>query len=127
MFLKYALTFFLFTLINQKEFIKIYDTNDNLKSEGWLQNDAKTDFWTFYYANGEIEKKGHFNNDNKTGYWYFYTKNNTLIKEGHFINNKATNWWIFYKNDTKTKIQYKNGKKHGYALIYQNNRLIKTT
>lgn len=125
MFLKYIMILFLSSTINQKEFIKNYDDQGNLKSEGWIQNNQKTDFWTFYYNDGTIEKKGHFSNDKKTDYWYFYTKNKKLFKEGSFISNRANNWWVFYSKNSKTKIQYKNGKKNGYALIYHNNRLQK--
>ena len=127
MILKYALSlFFIISLAqDEKEFISIFDAQGNLESQGWLQNKQKIDFWTFYHSNGNVSKKGHFNHDKKTGYWYFYTENKTLLKEGTYTNDYANNWWIFYTNKGKKKIQYKNGFKDGYALVYQNNRLQK--
>lgn len=127
MFLKYGIIlFFLFKInSNPKEFTRNYDQEGTLISAGWIQNNQKVAYWTFYHPNGTIAKKGHFNNDKKTDYWYFYTQKNELLKEGTFTKNKASDWWIFYSKNKKTKIQFKNGKKNGYSLIYHNNRLQK--
>ncbi|MHA7842299.1 MAG: toxin-antitoxin system YwqK family antitoxin [Winogradskyella sp.] len=123
----YLITLFLFiTHTNvQKEYIRNYDNEGHLVSEGWTKNEKKTDFWTFYYPDGTIEKKGHFYKGKKNGYWYFYTENNNLIKEGTYIANEANNWWIFYEDNRTVKIQFKNGLKDGYALFYQNRQLKK--
>lgn len=88
---------------NSKQYIKNYYENGTLKSEGWLTNNYKTD------------------------YWYFYDKNANLKKEGHFVKGSAENWWIFYEigSPYKSKIQFKNNKKNGYALCYKNNELIR--
>ena len=55
------------------------------------------------------------------------SNNSNLKKEGHFVNGSAENWWIIYEIGTlnKTKVQYQNNKKNGYALCYKNNELIR--
>lgn len=60
MLFKYLTILFFLTGFNQKEFIKNYDNQGNLTSEGWMINNKKTDYWTFYYTNGTIEKKRSF-------------------------------------------------------------------
>ncbi|APY08015.1 hypothetical protein BWZ20_06740 [Winogradskyella sp. J14-2] len=123
----YVIAFFLFLshAEAQKEYVRNYDIEGNLISEGWEKNTKKTDFWTFYYPNGAIAKKGHYFKGKKTGYWYFYTENNILYKEGSYVNNEANNWWIFYQHNKTVKIQFKDGLKNGYALFYNNGKLKK--
>ncbi|WP_373942408.1 hypothetical protein OEG92_03680 [Polaribacter sejongensis] len=67
MILKYALCLFFISTYaqNEKEFVQIFNTQGNLQSKGWVQNNEKVDFWTFYHSNGNISKKGHFNHDKK--------------------------------------------------------------
>lgn len=127
MILKFILSLFLVSTLAQEEkkFVRIFDAQDNIQSQGWMLNNEKVDFWTFYHPNGNILKKGHYNHDKKTGYWYFYNENKMLLKEGAFTNDYANNWWIFYNDTGKKKIQYKNGVKEGYALVYKNNSLEK--
>lgn len=127
MFITYAISLlFIVSLTNdKKEFTRNYDKRGNLTSEGWTQNEQKADFWTFYHPNGAIAKKGHYENGKKTGYWYFYTEKSVLIKEGAYIANKASDWWVFYSEQSTIKIQFKEGLKDGYALIYNNSRLQK--
>jgi antitoxin component YwqK of YwqJK toxin-antitoxin module len=123
----YTIILFLFIANAEvtKEYIRNYDNQGNLISEGWVKNEKKTDFWTFYYPNGTIVKKGHYYKGKKNGYWYFYTEDNNLIKEGTYIDNEANSWWIFYEDNRTVKIQFKNGLKDGYALFYQNRQLKK--
>ncbi|WP_179021938.1 toxin-antitoxin system YwqK family antitoxin [Winogradskyella forsetii] len=127
MYLNYIFCLFLaFNLsLDKKEFIRNFDTEGHLKSEGWVLNGQKTDFWTFHHSNGRIEKKGHFKNGKKTGYWYFYSENNKLLKEGSYTKNTMNDWWTFYSEKGKKKIQYINGVREGFALVYINNSLKK--
>jgi len=127
MFLNYVIPLFFIINLSQgeKEFVRNYDKRGNLASEGWVQDETKTDFWTFYHPNGTISRKGHYNNGKKCGYWYFYTHNNTLEKEGGYVNDMAHDWWILYNQDGMIKVQYKQGLKDGFALVYHNNRLKK--
>lgn len=110
-----------------RSYVKEYFANGNLKAEGWQQYNQKTDYWIFYNPNGTLAAKGHYSQDQRNGYWYFYSVNGHLEKEGHFVRDSAEDWWIFYEigNSKKSKFQYKNDQKHGYALRYRNNKLIK--
>lgn len=42
---------------NSKQYIKNYYENGTLKSEGWITNNYKTDYWYFYDKNANIKKK----------------------------------------------------------------------
>jgi len=41
----------------QKTYQKNYDNNHTLISEGWIENNQKTNYWTFYYNNGQVKKQ----------------------------------------------------------------------
>lgn len=111
----------------EKMYTKEYYDNGNLKAEGWSSMDTKTDYWTFYHKNGKIASKGNFRSNKKNGYWYFYNETGTLIKEGHFENGSAEKWWIFHDIATrnKSKFQYRNNQKNGFALRYKKRKLVK--
>lgn len=111
----------------EKMYTKEYYSNGKLKAEGWSSMDTKTDYWTFYHKNGKIASKGNFRSNEKNGYWYFYNETGTLIKEGHFENGSAEKWWIFYDIATrnKSKFQFKNNLKNGFALRYKKRKLVK--
>jgi len=106
---------------------KEYYSNGNLKAEGWVTSDKKTNYWYYYHENGKLASRGHYNENSKSKYWYYYNKNGALEKEGHYKKGIAENWWIFYDLATreKRKTQYQNNKKNGFSLIYQENKLIK--
>lgn len=108
-----------------KEFKREYYASGNLKAEGWIQGSQKEGYWTYYYNDGSKQKKGHYHKDKKKGYWYFYSEEKKLSKEGHYIGGKKNGWWIFYENNNKTKIQFENGKREGFALVYINKKLQK--
>jgi len=109
------------------EYLKNYYESGILKSEGWTVNNYKSGYWKFYNEDAKLSSKGSFKNDKKSGYWYFYDKDGTPIKEGHFVNGSAENWWIFYEigKPYKTKVEFHNNKKNGYALCYKNKKLIR--
>ncbi len=111
----------------ERTYIKEYDTNGRLKAEGWKSMDIKTGYWTFYHQNGEVSFQGHFSNNKKHGYWYCYNKEGQLLKEGHFENGSAEKWWIFYDiaGRNKSKFQFKDNQKNGFALRYKNKRIVK--
>lgn len=111
----------------EKMYAKEYNESGNLKSEGWLLNSSKTNFWKYYHMNGTIASEGHYEENNKSGYWYYYNSQGKIIKEGHYTQGIAENWWIFYDLATlKTeKIQYQNNKKNGFCLVYDGRKLIK--
>lgn len=126
--LNLSLIGFLLQPINQSAetiYIKEYYGDGSLKAEGWRANDMNQDYWIFYYPNKEVAKKGHYLNGSMNEYWYFYSEDGKLSKEGHFNKGKEVNWWIFYDGNISKKIQYFNGNKEGYALIYKNKQLKK--
>lgn len=132
MILKFVLTLSLIGTLLQPSsqstdpvYIKEYYSDGSLKAEGWRANDMNQNYWIYYYPNQAVAKKGHFLNDKMNAYWYFYAEDGNLSKEGHFNEGKEVNWWVFYKGDISKKIQYSNGNKEGYALIYKNKQLKK--
>lgn len=119
---------FLIQLIPQSTvpvYIKEYYSDGSLKAEGWRSNQMNQNYWIFYYPNHEVAKKGHFLNNKMNDYWYFYSDDGNLSKEGHFSKGEEMNWWVFYNGNICKKIQFINGNKDGYALIYKNNQLKK--
>lgn len=109
-----------------KHYSKTYYENGNLKAEGWLLNESKTDYWYFYNTDGSLNAKGSFTDDKKNGYWYFYAADEQLLKEGHYKNDEAADWWVFHKpGGISEKVQFKYGSRQGYALIYKNGTLFK--
>lgn len=110
----------------EKMYVKEYYPTGVLKAEGWQMDTMKMDYWILYHPNGNIASKGHFRNNTQNGYWYFFNSNGKLEKEGHFVNGSAENWWIFYEIGTrnKTKFEYTNNARNGYALHYKKRRLV---
>lgn len=126
--------FIFFLLLNvvafsQKTYQKSYYESGEIKDEGWLVNNKKTDYWIFYYPNGNIKQKGHFKNNLKHKYWYFYHENSNKQKEGHFKNGLQNDWWAFFdKNGVlKNKCQLRDNEKNGYCLVYKNDKLVKAS
>lgn len=113
--------------LTEKMYEKEYHHNGNLKAEGWILNNIKTNFWFFYHDNGAVASKGHYENNEKSGYWYFYNSQGKVIKEGHYEKGIAQDWWIFYDlaTNSKQKIQYQNNQKNGFCLVYQGRKLQK--
>lgn len=128
---------FIFTLLflssmaisAQKEYVKEFYPNGNLKQEGWVLKDKKINHWKFYYENGNLKKQGNFVGNLETKYWYFYRPNLVKEKEGFYQSGKKTKWWLFYnsKGQIHYKCQLENNKKNGYCLVYQNTKLIKAS
>lgn len=111
--------------LTEKKYLKEYYTNRTIKAKGWELGTDKTDYWVFYHPNGKIASKGHFSNNTKQGYWYCFSEEGVLVMEGHYALGIAEDWWIFHDIATQTekRFQYKNNKKHGFALIYNKGRL----
>lgn len=86
-----------------KVYIKEFYLNKRLKSEGWMQNNKKQDYWFFYNENGAKKEEGHFENDKKTSWWISYNSKNKIVK----------------------KCEYKNDKLDGFSVIYENGEIVK--
>ncbi|MFK5974124.1 MAG: hypothetical protein QM485_12705 [Flavobacteriaceae bacterium] len=118
---------FLFGSLPREEdtyFKDFYETG-KIKSEGWLRSGVKMGYWKFYHRNGRISEQGHYEYNKREKYWYFYHRNMVITKEGHYINGEMTQWWLFYneKGRISHKCQLRKGKKNGYCLKYQNEKL----
>ena len=124
------LVLFYFLIIRvsaQKIYQKNYFENGNIQSEGWLQNNQKTNYWKFYFNNGILKKEGHYNNNKPIKYWYFYHENGNKKSEGHFLNGNKNSWWLFYNVSGQliAKAQYENNVKDGYCFRYKNKKIVK--
>lgn len=123
--------FLFFTLSITAQTSKFYqknmDVSGRIVSEGWMLNGEKSKYWYTYHKDNSVASKGHFEAGLKEKYWYFYRTNGNLEKEGHFANDLMTDWWVFYDiaGSLICKIQYKSGKKEGYCLQYNSNKIVK--
>lgn len=93
----------LFPIYGQKTYVKNYFKNGNMKSEGWLQQNQKVD------------------------YWFFYNENGSKKEEGHYLENKKTKWWLFYSisGEIQKKVEFKNNLEDGLSIFYKNGKVIK--
>lgn len=112
-------------LADEKNYDKTYYDNGNLKSEGWLRYNVKTDYWKFYHENGKISEQGHYKYGKREKYWYFYNKNRVRTKEGHYSKDEQVDWWLFYDPQGRInhKCQLDMGVKNGYCLKYKDEKL----
>lgn len=111
--MKYCILFFIcFQSFAQKTYIKNYYPNKNLKEEGWILNDKKTDYWFYYYENGNKKEEGHYQNNQKTNWWIYYDEKQVITKKCEYKNNKLNGITIVYTKGEITKAEkYANGKK----------------
>ncbi len=120
-----TLVLFIGNAADEKTYEKTYYDNGNLKSEGWLRYNVKTDYWKFYHENGKISEQGHYEYGKREKYWFFYTKNRVRAKEGHYIKGEQVDWWLFYDPQGRInhKCQLNMGVKDGYCLKYEDEKL----
>lgn len=97
---------------SDKIYVKTYFNNKKLKSEGWLDNNKKVDYWFFYYENGKKKEEGHFLNNQKTAWWTFYNATSDVSKKCEFKNDRMEGFCIIYKNGNIVRAEkFINGKK----------------
>ncbi|WGK65410.1 toxin-antitoxin system YwqK family antitoxin [Croceiramulus getboli] len=108
-----------------KIYLKDYYSSGQLKSEGWMQDELKQDYWIFYHSNGHKSAQGSYDQGEKSGYWFFYNEHEKLIKEGHYQKDQEEGWWTFYDlaAQKESRCQCRDNLKHGYCLIYEKGRL----
>ncbi|RMB58542.1 hypothetical protein EAX61_09575 [Dokdonia sinensis] len=129
MLIKLLTLFFLFSAPvldgGSKSYEKLYDDAGNITAEGWKMGEMRVKYWKFYHPNGQVASKGHYEKNRKNEYWYYYNPEGKIIKEGHYDKGTAENWWIFYDLATreKRKVQFKNGLRNGFCLVYKNGSL----
>ncbi len=114
---------FPYAFAQEKEYLKEYYDSGVLEHEGWRRGGERQDYWIFYRKDGSILRKGEYRNNQMHGYWYFYSEENTLLKEGHFIFGLAEKWWILYEGNMVKKVRFEAGRKTGFALCYQDEKL----
>ena len=103
---------FLFNSVDQKTYVKEYYPNKTLKSEGWMQNNKKVDYWFFYYESGIKKEEGHFVDNHKSKWWIFYNSKKKIIKKSEFLNDKMHGFSIIYHEGDVVKAEkYSVGKK----------------
>jgi antitoxin component YwqK of YwqJK toxin-antitoxin module len=102
-----------------------YHQNGILKSEGWLDDDKKIDYWHFYYSNGNIKSKGHYDNNAKDKYWHYFDLNGNKVEEGRYKNDMKHGWWKIYKQDTLIEVKYNYSIKTGLAIYYVGSNPVK--
>jgi antitoxin component YwqK of YwqJK toxin-antitoxin module len=96
----------------QKSYYKDSYENGKPKSEGWISQDIKIDYWFFYYENGNKKEEGHYINNKKTKWWIFYNTEEQIIKKCEFFNDKMNGYCIIYKDGEIIRVEkYKMGKK----------------
>jgi antitoxin component YwqK of YwqJK toxin-antitoxin module len=109
---------FLFFIISgvliEKEYQKNYYPNRSIKSEGWIQNNQKTDYWFYYYPNGNKREEGHYRNNKKCKWWIFYNAKGEVIKKSEFKENKLEGFSATYEEDEIVQVEK-----------FSNNKLIK--
>lgn len=119
----------IFLLMNasstDKTYIKKYHNNGILKTEGWVKENQKIEYWYTYTKTGDVKSEGHYTKDKKNGYWYYYNTENCESIEGTYKKGKKTGWWIFTKKDgSQLKVEYANNKKNGLILHFKKGRSI---
>lgn len=80
-----------------------------------------------YYPNGKLKSEGWISQNQKTDYWFFYNENGSKREEGHYVNNKKCKWWIFYNanEEIRMKCEFEYDKMNGLCLIYKRGEIIR--
>ena len=97
---------------NQKTYVKNYFDNGKIKSEGWIKNDLKTDYWFYYHENGNKKEEGHYTKNQKNKWWIFYDSNEEVVKKQQFDNDKPNGFCVIYSKGNIIRAEkYKNGER----------------
>ncbi len=101
-----------FGFTTDKIYVKNYYENGKMKTEGWMLQNKKIDYWFYYFDNGNVKQEGHYLNGKKTKWWIFYNSNEEVIKKSEFKNDLMEGFCIIYKNgDIIRAEKYVKGKK----------------
>jgi antitoxin component YwqK of YwqJK toxin-antitoxin module len=93
----------------------------------FFQVSAQKTYFKDYYDNGKLKSEGWVNQNKKVDYWFYYFENGNKKEEGHFIDNKKCKWWIFYysNEEINKKCEFDNGQMNGFSLVYRSNQIIR--
>lgn len=101
-----------FKMTAQKEYVKTYFKNGTIKSEGWVQQNQKVDYWFFYFENGKTKEQGHYEANKKCKWWLFHNSKGEIVKKCEYINDLINGFSILYRNSQIIKAEkYDMGKK----------------
>lgn len=112
---------------------KTYYPTGILKSEGSWSKGTLNGKWIFYTNFGDTSSVIEYNNGLKSGFSYEYftdriVKNyrNTIQAKYLYVNNTINGEAMLYNMDgsISDRIHYKNGKKEGIAISYDNDRIV---
>lgn len=93
-------------------FQSYYGSNDQLKTEGAMDNEGKRHgIWTSYFPDGKKQSITEYKHGLKDGYSIVYQSNGAIYYKGEYRNDKMVGTWDFY--DTKTGEKTKS-KEYGY-------------
>lgn len=93
----------------------------------FFQASAQRNYQKSYFKNGQLKSEGWLNQNQKVDYWFYYFENGNKKEEGHYTANKKCKWWIFYKSNEaiNKKSEFENDQLNGYSLFYKKNKLVK--
>lgn len=93
----------------------------------FFQVSAQKIYFKEYYDNGKIKSEGWLNQNKKVNYWFYYFENGNKKEEGHFINNKKCEWWISYNSEEQInkKCEFENDQLNGFSIFYKSSQIIR--
>ncbi|OFX79184.1 MAG: hypothetical protein A2X12_01910 [Bacteroidetes bacterium GWE2_29_8] len=92
----------------------------------YAQDNDSLVYKEFYYSNGKKSSEGLLKNGKPDGYWKNYYENGSLKSEGNRKDYLLDSLWIFYDENGNllSKISYKESKKNGKKIDYNNDKII---
>jgi antitoxin component YwqK of YwqJK toxin-antitoxin module len=91
-----------------------------------LFSQENIEYKKFYYNNGTLSSEGTLTDGKPDGYWKSYYNTGILKSEGNRVDFVLDGIWKFYSEDEKLNlsIEYRNGKKDGNRISYQQNIIV---
>jgi len=71
-------------------YIKYYNSTNNIMEKGQYLNGQKVGTWYRYYKTGEIQTIAYFSSDKKEGKWKFYNRYNNVTTYAYYDDGKLT-------------------------------------
>lgn len=96
-----------------------WNSNGNSYTGDWKKNE-RTGQGVFTWAEGS-KYVGEFNNNKFSGLGKEYDKDGKIIYEGNYIDNNFNGKGTYYYNDGKYVGNWKDSKREGYGIFYNNN------
>lgn len=109
---------------------KQYENSDQLRYEGQFKHGQETGTFKFYKpkSGNQPAATRTYNSSNDTVVMRFFSQKGFLISKGKLVNKERVDEWNYYrKNNKRQKVMtehYKEGKLHGWKIVYFNNGKI---